>query len=374
MFSSLINMKLFELDIDGDSSEVYFNSIVSVPAHLRAALKFKMSKPKKQFSFNDEKQIVTGVVIAVDEFIDRYDEETNEKFQVVFRKAVADKIMLDYFKKGYANNLNFEHEEGNTLKSAYLIESYQIDSQRGNSVPKAFESQNLKDGSIIFSYKIEDKQEWELAKEKGGFSIEGIFNLIEIKTKNENMSLLKKLGLSKEDAQMTVEKFKQSKEMFAEATTSEGIVVVWDGELNEGTELFAEVDGVLTPAEGTHTLTGEFEGTVIEVAEGVVTSVAVPEEQGKDGEDEEEKMAKESEVAEAFEAIKADYESKIEALRTEFTAKVDEKDEVIKSLQEDFAKVKKATPANIKNKFSQVKETSKKEVKDVYNEVKNAIK
>lgn len=368
-------MKLFELDIDGDSSEVYFNSIVSVPAHLRAALKFKMSKPKKQFSFNDEKQIVTGVVIAVDEFIDRYDEDTNEKFQVVFRKAVADKIMLDYFKKGYANNLNFEHEEGNTLKSAYLIESYQIDSQRGNSVPAAFESQNLKDGSIIFSYKIEDKQEWELAKEKGGFSIEGIFNLIEVKSKNENMSLLKKLGLSKEDAQMTVEKFKQSKQKFAEATTSEGIVVVWDGELDEGTELFAEVDGVLTPAEGTHTLTGEYEGLVIEVAEGVITNIAMPEEQAKDEEeDEEEKMAKESEVAEAFEAIKADYEGKIEALRTEFTAIVKVKNAEIKSLQEDFAKVKKATPANIKNKFSQNKQASQKEVKDVYNEVKNAIK
>lgn len=367
-------MRLYELDIDGNSSEVYFNSIVSVPAHLRAALKFKMSKPKKQFSFNDEKQIVTGVVVAVDEFIDRYDEDTNEKFQVVFRKAVADKIMLDYFKKGYANNLNFEHSEGHKLKSAYLIESYQIDSQRGNSVPKAFEGQNLKDGSIIFSYKIEDKQEWELAKEKGGFSIEGIFEMIEVKTKKENMSLLKKLGLSKEDAKMTVEKFKQSKEKFAEALTTEDIVVVWDGELEEGTEVFADVEGVLTPAEGTHTLTGEYEGVVIEVAEGVVTSVAMPAEQSKQLKEDEEKMAKESEVTEAFEAIKADYESKIESLRTEFTKLVESKEEEIKTLKEEFAKVKKATPANIKNKFSQSKKTSKKETKDVYNEVKNAIK
>lgn len=368
-------MRLYELDIDGDSSEVYFNSIVSVPAHLRAALKFKMSKPKKQFSFNDEKQIVTGVVVAVDEFIDRYDDETNEKFQVVFRKSVADKIMLDYFKKGYANNLNFEHSEGHTLKSAFLIESYQIDSQRGNSIPKAFEGQNLKDGSIIFSYKIEDKQEWELAKEKGGFSIEGIFEMIEVKSKTkQEMSLLKKLGLSKEDAQMTVEKFKQSKEKFAEALTTEDIVVVWDGELEEGTEVFADVEGVLTPAEGTHTLTGEYEGVVIEVAEGVVTSVAMPDEQGKDEEEDEEKMAKESEVTEAFEAIKSDYESKIESLRTEFTKLVESKEEEIKTLKEEFAKVKKATPANLKNKFSQNKKASKKESKDVYNEVKNAIK
>src|SRR6056297_1102392 len=154
-------MKLYELDIDGDTSEVFCNSIVSVPAHLKAMMKFKEESRPQKFSFNDEKQIVTGVLIAVDEPIARFDEETNEEFKVVFTKKVADKIMLDYFKKGYANNLNLEHNDKNLIKSAFLIESYQIDSSRGMSVPDAFKEQDLKDGSIIFSYKIEDKQEWE---------------------------------------------------------------------------------------------------------------------------------------------------------------------------------------------------------------------
>ncbi len=369
-------MKLYELDIDGETSEVFCNSIVSVPAHLKAMLKFNTDEKLMRFNFNDEKQIVTGVVISVDEPIYRYDESTGQEFNVVFRKKAADKIMLDYFKKGYANNLNLEHDENSLIKSAFLIESYQIDESRGMSVPDAFKSQDLKDGSIIFSYKVEDKQEWEEVKKRGGFSIEGVFNMIEVQTnKNEKMSLLKRLGLSNEDSKMTIEKFKQSKEKFAEAETSEGIVVVWDGELNEGTEVFAEVEGVLTPAEGTHTLTGEMEGVVIEVAEGIVTSIAMPEEQEKDKEEEEEEMAKVSEVAEAFKAMESKYDAKLESLKSEFEAKIVAKDEEIESLKSEFAKVKKQAPAPTKEKFAgKTKEGKSADPKPTVEEMYNILK
>jgi hypothetical protein len=367
-------MKLYELDIDGETSEVFCNSIVSVPAHLKAMLKFNTDEKPMRFNFNDEKQIVTGVVISVDEPIYRYDEATGQEFNVVFRKKAADKIMLDYFKKGYANNLNLEHDENTLIKSAFLIESYQIDESRGMSVPDAFRSQDLKDGSIIFSYKVEDKQEWEEVKKRGGFSIEGVFNMVEVQTnKNEKMSLLKRLGLSQEDEKMTVEKFKQSKETFAEAETSEGIVVVWDGELNEGTEVFAEVDGVLAPVEGTHTLTGDMEGVVIEAAEGVVTSITMPEEQAKDKEEEE--MAKVSEVAEAFEAMEAKYDEKLESLKSEFEAKIVAKDEEIESLKAEFAKVKKQAPAPTKEKFAgKTKEGKTAEPRKTAEEMYNILK
>jgi len=367
-------MKLYELDIDGDTSEVFCNSIVSVPAHLKAMMKFKEESRPQKFSFNDEKQIVTGVLIAVDEPIARFDEETNEEFKVVFTKKVADKIMLDYFKKGYANNLNLEHNDKNLIKSAFLIESYQIDSSRGMSVPDAFKEQDLKDGSIIFSYKIEDKQEWEEAKKRGGFSIEGVFNMIEVKNqKKEKMSLLKRLGLSQE-GKMTLEKFKESKQNFAEAVTTEDIVVVYDGELQEGTEVFVEVEGVLTPAEGTHTLTGDMDGVVIEVAEGVVTSVTAPEEMKKD--EEEEEMAKVSEVAEAFKAMESKFNKTIEAVKAEFAKTIEYKDKEIESLKSEFAQVKKAAPAPIKSKFKTTqkpKETKKvSTANDMYEVIKNA--
>lgn len=352
-------MKLYELDIDGDTAEVYCNSIVSIPAHLKVALKFKEEK-KQKFHFNDELQIVTGVVIAVDEPIYRFDSETQTEFQVVFRKKAADKIMLDYFKKGYANKLNFEHNENEVIKSAYLIESYQIDQSRGNSVPDAFKSQDLKDGSIIFSYKVEDKDEWEKVKQLGGFSIEGVFNLIEVNNqKSEKMSLLKRLGLSKDD-QMTVQKFQESKENFGQAETTEGIIVVWDGEIAEGTEVFAEVDGVLTPAEGTHTLTGDMDGVVVTIEGGVVTSIVAP-----DVEDQEEEMnnepsgVSEEEVAQAFEAMEAKFNEQLAALETKFEAQIKAKNQEIETLKSEFAKVQKIAPEVVKSKFQQTKKESK---------------
>lgn len=362
-------MKLYELDINGEDTEVYFNSIVSIPAHLKASMKFKGSEKPIKFHFNDEKQIVTGVVIAVDEPIYRYNPDTKEEFNVVFRKAAATKILHDYMKKGYANNLNLEHSK-NKVSSAYLFESYQVDSDRGNSIPEGFKSQNLQDGSIIFSYKIEDKEEWELVKSKGGFSIEGFFDMIEVTNKKEDkMSLLKKIGLSKDPDQKMTSSFKKDSANFAEATLVDGeTIVMWDGELSEGVELFVDVEGVLTPApDGVHALGGDMEGTSVEVADGVVIAVSEADESN------EEDLAKESDVTEALSAIKEDYDSKFSAIEEKLNKKNDE----IKSVKEEFEAFKNSSLAKFsKQKFESKKAESKKgkDNDDFFEKVKNAIK
>jgi hypothetical protein len=368
-------MKLYELDIDGDTSEVYCNSIVSVPAHLKAALKFKEDEKPLRFAFDEEKQIVTGVVISVDEPIPRFDPETKEEFNVVFRKNVADKIMLDYFKKGYANKVTLEHDDNKPLTSAFLFESYQIDLTRGNSVPDAFKSQELKDGSIIFSYKVEDKDEWESVKNMGGFSIEGVFNLIEVTNqKNEQMSLLEKIGFKKQaEETITLEKFQETNQNFAQAETTEGIIVVWDGEIAEGTEVFAEVDGVLTPAEGTHTLTGDMDGVVVTIEGGVVTSVTMPEEEEMPEDNGE--FAKEDEVAEAFKAMEEKFNAKVEQLETAFEAKIKAKEQALTALQTEFEAVKKIAPAPLKSKFKkEEKQLSSATVNKADEILKNILK
>ena len=366
-------MKLYEIDIDGKESEVNFNSLVDVPAHLKKALKFNAQDEVVRFHFNDEKQIVTGVAIATDEPIYRYDPETKEEFNVVFRKSVVDKIIQQYFKKNYQNNLSLEHEKSDVLKSAYMIESYQVDESRKNSVPKAFESQNLQDGSWILSYKIDDKEEWEEVKSKEGFSIEGIFNLIEVKTKNQNnMSLLKKLGFkTSEEDQVKLAEFKKAAEKFAEAVLEDGTVLVYDGDLAEGTEVFIDVDDVLTPAPAeTYALGGDMEGTVIEVSdEGVVTSVTKPDEQASDDDEDEEKMSRQ-EVETALSAMKKDYEKKFEELKTSFS----EKEKELKEIKSDFQKFKDSAKEQAsKNKFAGArKKESKNEKKTKRDILKDA--
>lgn len=348
-------MKLYELEIDGLETEVYFNSIVNIPAHLKTALKFKQDEAPKRFAFNEEKQIMSGVMVAVDEPIYRYNPETKEEFNVVFRKSVADKIIRDYMSKGYANNLNLDHNEREVFQSAYLLEMYQIDAARGNSVPVAFEGQNLQDGSIIVSYHIPDHKEWEIAKTKGGFSVEGVFELIEVNNQNqEKMSLLEKLGFAtKQSETKNKETFSKAAQAFAEATLEDGTVIYWDGELNEGTAIFVDVDGVMTAApDGVHVTT---EGLVIETVEGIAVSISMPEEAEEEAEELAQEFATVNEVAAAFEAFEAKlmdaFKSELTAVKEDFTKQLNAKNEDFKALQSDFMKVKKAAPAAAKQKF-----------------------
>jgi hypothetical protein len=271
--------------------------------------------------------------------------------------------------------VTLEHDDNKPLTSAFLFESYQIDSTRGNSVPDAFKSQELKDGSIIFSYKVEDKDEWESVKNMGGFSIEGVFNLIEVTNqKNEQMSLLEKIGFKKQaEEKITLEKFQEANQNFAQAETTEGIIVVWDGEIAEGTEVFAEVDGVLTPAEGTHTLTGDMDGVVVTIEGGVVTSVTMPEEE--DMPEDNGEFAKEDEVAEAFKAMEQKFNAKVAQLETAFEAKIKAKEQALTALKADFEAVKKIAPAPLKSKFKkEEKQLSSATVNKADEILKNILK
>ena len=70
-----------------------------------------------------------------------------------------------------------------------MIHSYQIDEAKGFTAPERFKDAN--DGSWIVSYKVTDKELFEQAKDGmfNGFSIEGVFNLIDTKEEQE-MSLI----------------------------------------------------------------------------------------------------------------------------------------------------------------------------------------
>jgi hypothetical protein len=78
-----------------------------------------------------------------------------------------------------------------------MIMSYQIDNERGFTAPERFKDAN--DGSWIVSYKVTDKALFEKAKngEFNGFSIEGVFTLLETdKTKeSEFEAILKEVQL-----------------------------------------------------------------------------------------------------------------------------------------------------------------------------------
>ena len=313
-----------------DELGVDYNSVVDVPAHLKGFMAFGKDN-KDYFIQNEEKRIVAGVMISADTEIYRNDKQNGEHF-VYFPAETIDILRKKFFKNGYNNNLNEMHTMTKTISpdGAYLIDSYVVDSSNPfmPNVPEAFESQKLKDGTWIGNYHIESDELWNKIKDGtfNGFSVEGYFEKVEVKQntqmkKNKTNKFLAFLGIESED-----------KASFISATTADGTVVNYEGELAEGTLVTLE-DGTPAP-EGEHQLTLE-DASVVVInldAEGLVTSIEAVE-----AEEEEDMTA---EIAEAMKAMsKATVETLTEMMEAKFTA-------LEKSFNDKFSAIEKGEKFN----------------------------
>lgn len=242
-------------------------ALVSEPAHRKAFEFFNGKTERVKQYFNEEKRIVTGVAISVDLPIYRRDEELGEHY-VIFSKEDTLAIAQKMFKKGYMHNVNEMHDLNKKVKDIYLFESYFIDEARGVKAPDSLKGQNLKDGSWIVSYKVEDDKTWSDIK-KGkhvGFSIEGFFNKEFIKTTT------KKTQMKKTNKSLFEMVFGKAK--FDTATTVEGVQVSYDT-LEIGSELrvITEEGEVLAP-EGKHSLIIDDMTIVVTVdGNGIIVSI-----------------------------------------------------------------------------------------------------
>ena len=263
-------MKYYKIVVNEfDETGIDFNAFVDVPAHLKGFIAFGQNDQRLQF--NEEKRTVTGVLISVGTQIYRNSEELGEHY-VSFDAQTVELINKKAAKKGYWSNLNLMHDADQVTKGAFMTERYIVSNSdpKKPNIPDVFAKQELQDGSLIGSYYIEDEQLWQDAKSGkfNGFSVEGIFEKKEVKLKtNINMSKQTKSiwDMFKKD--------KPSTDKFTDATTADGVVVSYDGELVEGTAVL--IDGVPAP-EGEHQLTIA-DGTVKVVvldALGIVVSVA----------------------------------------------------------------------------------------------------
>jgi hypothetical protein len=317
---------------ENDDTGVDFNSFVDVPAHLKGFIAF--NKDAVRYEFNDEKRIVTGVMISAGTPIYRNSKDLGEHY-VVFDAKTIDIIRKKFFKQGFNGNVNKMHDMAQTVKGATLIDSYIVSNSDPKlpNIPEAFENQRLLDGSWIASYYVEDPILWDEVKSGkfNGFSVEGWFDKIQvnIKKKSKMQKDNKSIWDLVKDAFSSDEPKAEPKAKFAEATTAEGVVVFYDGELAEGTVLTVEVDGEMIPApEGDHQLTLEDESVKIVTldAAGVVTSISDFEPMANDdepkGADEEMRAEVANAIAEAVKEVNDRFE-KVEAENAELKAKLD---------------------------------------------------
>ena len=274
------NLPLYNLTVDENDNSFWLtaNSFVEQPAHNLKYMVFNKQKQVKHV-FNDEQKIVMGVAIATDVPIYRRDEDGREYF-VQFDEANTKKIAQKALKSGAINILNLDHD-GQPREGAYLYQSIIVDSKIGISAPDAFADQNLKDGSWIVGYKVEDERLWDEIKKRKGFSVEVFVNeQLVNNTKIKKMKQSENKGLSAKFATLWKEVFGEEPEQpkqFESAVTSDGVEVMWEGELAEGVVMLTNTEeGEVIVPEGVYLLPdaeGNYSISVTVAAEGVVSAI-----------------------------------------------------------------------------------------------------
>lgn len=253
-------MDIYKIDETKDI-EMIVNSFVSEPATEKEWLYF--NKRQVLDFYDDEKQIVTSVVMLANTPIYRNDD--GYEYKLVFTPEAIKKMAFDYFSKNNFNKISIEHN-GETLEgSAILLESYFVDDNK--KAPKKLGV--LPKGTWIVSYKVVDKKIWDMIKNKKlrGFSIEVLADLKKLKLKYKN---------NKNKKDMEKEKNKQ-KQQFADAVTDQGVNVTFEalevGQLiysvaEDGTEVLLEAGTYLINYEGSvYEVVVDENGTITEINE-----------------------------------------------------------------------------------------------------------
>lgn len=278
---------------ESDETGFYMNSVVDRPAHQKPFLTF--SKEVQKYAFNDEEMTVMGVLISANTPIYRTDAELGEYYGLFSKKTITT-IKRKLMQQMRMHGVNKQHNDKSIVHGAYMTDIFQVDFAKGIQVPDSLKAQNIQDGSLIAIYKIDDQNTWQEIKSGRfqGFSIEAVLDLKQVKIKTaNNMSKTNKLF------QMLFGK----EQKFAEITTVDGIVLMYDGELMEGTPVFVQdAEGNQIPApEGDYQVEVEGVAMVVTVdVNGVISAVTEVAAQSE----EEEMSQEESILAQVAEVLK----------------------------------------------------------------------
>lgn len=229
--------------IDENESVMIVNSIVSEPAHGKYALKFNKDIELRRLQFNDEKRIVTGVVLAANQPI--YRRFGDHECYVVFTEKAIRNIALKYFKENKHNLIDIEHDSNIREEDVVMIESWFVDEHKTYSVDGQF----VDKGSWIASYKVLNDEVWQLLKEGKlkGFSVDILATLNEFNLKPNNMK--KEIKQSKQTLLNKIISLFEKELKFEEIETVDGVVLVYEVlEVGYPVYIKGEPEDVLAPA------------------------------------------------------------------------------------------------------------------------------
>ena len=195
-----MNLPIYNCIIDDDVEDmtgVYAISFVDCPANEVDFVALDRQK-EEHLSRDVKKQILTGVVLQPEQLIYRNSAELGD-YYIKFSAEQIEKIAQKMMRTGVALH-NTTHQHQSPLSGNYLVELW-IVTDPDTDKSKALGFENLPKGTLMCSYKIEDKDYWNAEVMSGhvkGFSLEGFFTqTIDKTSKNQSNQKCRKMNKKK---------------------------------------------------------------------------------------------------------------------------------------------------------------------------------
>ena len=290
-------MKTFEAKFKKGGKGVFAISLVKDPATTEHFVAMSTeSKLIKMAKVDEEQRIVMGLVLQPNQLIPRYNEETDEEYNIVFSEETIKDLSQNFFKSNSQSNSKLEHSE--SIEDITFVESWIVENSKVDK--SANFGMNYPKGSWVATMKIDNDEIWNDYVKTGkvqGFSVDAFVDLQEINLKTEIkmnkkqksiLTMLKEIVAGADAQEVAVE---------MGSVKSGDLTIEFEGDnLEEGTAVFVMQDEekVQLP-DGTYSLEGDKE---IEVKDGTVASMGASEEEVTEEPSGDEELAEEEEVKE----------------------------------------------------------------------------
>lgn len=186
-------MDTYEVQFKENETEgVYAISVVDSPAMESQFIALKKQEKVQLKAIDEEKMLLLGAVLIPNKLILR--KQDGKEFNIVFPTKTVRLAMENFLIKGYQKNSTLEHDESLKLENVAFVEHWiKEDNVHDKSIKYGIDEEI---GTWFTVMKAQDKETYEKIKAKGGFSIDGFFDLEKINLKSElNMSEVKNESL-----------------------------------------------------------------------------------------------------------------------------------------------------------------------------------
>jgi Putative phage serine protease XkdF len=174
-----MDLPVYELKIDDSAdSNLAMSAIALVqsPAVQKNFLAFSEQVKELKFSAVDlERGIISGLLISANKPI--YRNDSMGEYYVTISPEESYKFVQKFFKEGYNQKFNLNHDDNAPAEGVTLFECFISDSTRGIAPMKGFDDEQ--DGSVFISCKVDN----EAIKQQiidgtiKGFSMQGDFGM-----------------------------------------------------------------------------------------------------------------------------------------------------------------------------------------------------